>query len=308
MVPKMQIGSLLVEAGIISATTLERSLELQKGSGKRLGALLRDIGIVTEEEVLEALARQCSTRVVRNFANHDYPKELLALIPARLALEKIIFPLKVYQDMLAIATLDPFDRDTFEHLAATTGKKIHLALATRDDILAAIKRHYTVEKWAQGGRQKIVIIDPSPIVTNFLKSPLEKEGYEVLVSHDGVDGLELASSSNPDIIVCDLMMPRMDGYDFIKALRLRHDALHVPVILMSSKNSPEEEHLARKAGFAGFIAKPAMPARVLVTIKKALAIAGNRNRAMESDASQPVSNGSPSGSVKSMLRARHGRH
>src|SRR6266567_3747335 len=100
MASRIQIGNLLVEAGIISVKTLERALQLQKGSGKRLGMLLREMGIVTEEEVLEALARQCNLRTVRNFAGHDFPKALLDLVPARLALEKLIFPLKQHERML----------------------------------------------------------------------------------------------------------------------------------------------------------------------------------------------------------------
>ncbi len=117
MASRIQIGNLLVQAGIITVMTLERSLAMQKGSGKRLGDFLREMGIVTEEEVIEALARQCSLRTVRKFADQSFPKELLDLVPARMALEKIIFPLKQHQGMLAVATLDPFDRDTFEALA-----------------------------------------------------------------------------------------------------------------------------------------------------------------------------------------------
>ena len=277
MVSSKRIGSLLVEAGIISGKTLERTLELQKGSGKRLGVLLREIGIVTEAEVLEALARQYNMRTVRDFADRSFPKELLDLIPARLALEKIVFPLKRYRDMLAVATFDPFDRVTFSMLEEKTGLKIHPVLATRDDIITAIRKHYTVQRWSQGGRQTILLIDTSPIITNYLKVPLEKEGYEVCTSHDGIDGLQRAYSRQPDLIICDLMMPRMDSYMFIYALKTHPGTVDIPVILMSSKNTTEEDDRARKAGFVDFIPKPVLPARVLISVRKALALAGNRS-------------------------------
>ena len=77
-----------MDAGIISVKTLERALKIQKGSGKRLGALLRDMGIVTEEEVAEALASQFNLKTVRNFADHPFPKDLLDLVPAQMALDK----------------------------------------------------------------------------------------------------------------------------------------------------------------------------------------------------------------------------
>ncbi len=273
MALKSQIGDLLVKAGIISVKTLERALEMQKGSDKRLGALLKEMGIVTEEEVIEALARQCSLRTARNFDDHNYPKELLDLVPAQLALEKLIFPLKHHDGMLAVATLDPFDHDTFDHLAKETGMQIHLALATRDDIFAAIRKHYLKGKLVKESRQKVLLLDPSPVVTSFLKGELEKEGYEVIVAYDGIDGLKLAFSRHPDIVVCDLMMPRMDGYHFMHALKAHPEMAGIPIILMSAKASTDEEHRALRAGFVEFISKPAMPIRVLAKIQKAFALA-----------------------------------
>lgn len=65
MVSKKRVCNMLVEAGIISVKTLERALELQMGSGKRLGALLRELGIITEAEVLDAFPRHCNLRTVR---------------------------------------------------------------------------------------------------------------------------------------------------------------------------------------------------------------------------------------------------
>ena len=276
MATRKQIGNLLVEAGIISVKTLERSLEVQKGSGKRLGALLREMGIVTEEEVLHALAEQCSLRIIRNFAQQHFARELLDLVPARLALEKLIFPLKVYQNLLAVATLDPFDRDSFEHLARQTGMKIHPVLATRNDIMAAIRKHYPVGRWAMGGRQHIVLIDSSPVVAKILQPSLEKEGYEVSICLDGIDGLKLAYSCRPDLVICDLMMPRMDGYMFMHALKTHPSTNNIPVVLLSSKSSTEEDHRARKAGFCDIILKPAMPVRVVASVKKALAMADDK--------------------------------
>lgn len=275
---KNPIGNLLVKAGIISVKTLERALEMQKKSGKRLGALLSDMGLVNEEEVLDALARQCNLRTIRNFAQQDFPKELFQLVPARLALEKLIFPLKHHQGMLAIATLDPFDLDTFNSLATRTGMKIYLALATRDDIFAAIREHYHVGKWATGGRKKILLIEPSRVVTDLLQAPLQKEGYEVLVAHDGVEGLKLAFTRHPDLILCDLGMPRMDGYMFMHALQAHPETTTIPVILMSSRVSTEEDHRALKAGFVDVIGKPAMPIRVIVCVKRALAFTDNKQQ------------------------------
>lgn len=274
-----QIGNILVEAGVISAKTLERALELQKGSGKKLGALLKEMGIVTEEEVVDALAKQFSLRTVRNFADHAFPQDLLDLVPANLALEKMIFPLKQYQGMLAIATLDPYDRATFDYLANKTGMKIFLALATKDDIFAAVKKHYLKEAPKRSGRQKVLVIDDSPLITKIIEPALVQEGFEVVVAGDGVDGLKQAFTNLPDIILCDLMMPRMDGYNFLASLKARPETADIPVILMTTKASSEEEHRALKAGFVDFIGKPAMPVRVLAKVKMTLKIQEKKRRA-----------------------------
>lgn len=290
MAMKNHIGNLLVGAGIISVKTLERALELQRGSGKRLGKLLRDMGIVTEQEVIEALARQCDLRIVRNFADQPFPKELLDLVPAQLALEKMIFPLKHHEKVIALATLDPFDSATFTELSRKTGMKIYLALATSEDITAAIKKHYLKAEKIDKNCQTILIIDDSMVTTQVLDIALRKEGYEVLVAGDGIEGLKLAISHHPDLIVCDLFMPRMDGYAFMLALKTHADMAAIPVILMTARASMEEEHKALKAGFIDFIGKPAMPTRVISRIKRTFALTGNTQQTQQFDSPPAVVN------------------
>ena len=291
MAKKYQIGNLLVEAGIISVKTLERALELQRGSGKRLGKLLGDMGIVTDQEVIEALARQCNLRIVRNFADQPFPQELLDLVPEQMSLEKMIFPLKQHDRVLALATLDPFDSETFADLSRKTGMKIYLALATREDIVAAIRKHYLKGEKLEDSRQKILIIDDCQVTTQVLDITLRKEGYEVLVGNDGIEGLKLAISNHPDLIVCDLFMPRMDGYAFMLALKTHADMAAIPVILMTAKASIEEEHKALKAGFIDFIGKPAMPMRVIARIKRTFAMMGNTQQAHLRDSPPAMVNG-----------------
>jgi CheY-like chemotaxis protein len=273
---KDQIGNILVGAGIISLKTLERALELQQGSDKRLGELLRDMGIVKELEVIEALARQSSLKIIRNFADRPFPKELLDLVPEQMALEKMIFPLKLHDRVLALATLDPFDGETFALLSRKIDMQIYLVLATSEDITEAIRKHYLKVEKFEKGRPTILIIDDSQITSQILDLALRKEGYEVLVAGDGIEGLKLVIPHHPDLIVCDLFMPRMDGYAFILSLKKHADMAAIPVILLTAKDSTEEEYKALKAGFVDFIGKPATPARVIARIKRTFALKGNK--------------------------------
>jgi CheY-like chemotaxis protein len=282
MEPRKRIGKLLVDAGIISVKTLERALRIQKGSGKRLGALLREMGIVTEEEVVEALACQFNLRTVRNFVDHPFSKDLLDLVPSRMALEKMIFPLKYHDRTLAIATIDPFDHDTFTQLAQITGMKIYLVLSTREDIIAAVEKHYLIRESEASHKQKILLIDDSPVFAKVLGTALRNEEYEVLVAGDGIEGLKLALSHHPDLILCDLFLPRMDGYNFMLAKNKQHEIAEIPVILVTSKASMEEEDRALKAGFIGFIGKPIMPASVIARVQRALATDENKHQTVMS--------------------------
>lgn len=268
---KKQIGRLLVEAGIITAKTLERVLRIQRVSGKRLGELLREMGIVTEEEITIALANQFNLKTVKNLADYSFSKDLLDLVPTQMALEKMVFPLKQYENTLALATFDPFDHETFAAIYAKTGMQIYLVLATRQDILAAIDKHYRIRGQVESYKQKILLIDDSALFTKILKTALSKEGYEVLVAGDGIEGLNMAISHHPDLILCDLFMPRLDGYKFLLALNEYQEIAAIPVILATSKASIEEESQALKAGFIDFIGKPVLPAVVVARVQRALA-------------------------------------
>jgi CheY-like chemotaxis protein len=270
MAQNNRIGDLLVEAGIISVKTLVRALDMQRESDKRLGLLLMELKIVTEVEVLEALARQSGLKIVRNFAVRTFPGGLFKHVARPMAMERMIFPLDENRDTLTIATLDPFDHETFSLLAEKTGLNIHRRLAIRDDILDAIHTHYAIDRRLHSHRKKILVVDPSPIITRYLQSNLERNDLEVRSAHDGIAGLKSAYTHHPDLVICDLKMPRMDAYMFLFALKAHPDLARTPVILMVARADAAEEEQALSSGFADFICKPTLPGRVIDMIEKTL--------------------------------------
>jgi CheY-like chemotaxis protein len=272
MSEKKQFGTILVEAGIISVKTLERALERQKGSGKRLGIVLEEMGVITEGELVDVLARQFGYKTVKGFAAYSFPQDILALVHEDMAVRKVIFPLRIQDSMLAIAVTDPFDIDTFDYLTKKTGLKILPVLATRQEIMAAISSHYLRGGEARSGRLKILIVDDSQSVTSIIGSALRKEGYTVVVGNDGVEGLKLAMAENPDLIICDSVMPRMDGFALMRALRANAVTEKIPVILLTSKASGEDEQKAFDSGFLDFIPKPVQPIRIISRVKHAFEI------------------------------------
>ncbi len=263
-----QLGDILVEAGIISNKTLERALERQKSEKKRLGEVLEEMGVITEEELVDALSKQFNFKTIKNFVGHTYPQELFDLLPADLAMKKLVFPLRQKDAMLAVAITDPFDRETVEMLGRITGLQVVPVLATRKEILHAISTHY-LKSSSEGGEAILVVEDSSPIAT-IIQFALIKVGYKVLLASDGLEGFKIAISERPKLIITDSVMPRMDGYGLLRAIRTNPMTSEIPVIMLTSKASTEDEQKALEFGFNDFIPKPVQPLRVVSRVKHVL--------------------------------------
>lgn len=269
MVPKKQLGDLLVEAGIITVKTIERALERQKGSGKRLGQVLEEMGVITGEELIEALSKQLGFKTVKGFAEYTFPPELLALVPQDMAVQRLVFPLKLKETMLALAINDPFDQDTIDFLAKKHRLQVIPILATQQELMNAVEKHYLHGKMKDVERLKVLVVEDTLPVATIIQVALLKEGYDVLVTHDGVDGLKAAVTEKPDMIICDAIMPRLDGFGLLRALRANPATADIPIILLTSKATGEDEQRALGAGFIDFIAKPVQPIRVVTRVKRA---------------------------------------
>lgn len=269
MTGRKQLGDLLVEAEIITVKTLERALERQRGSGKRLGQVLEEMGVITEDELITALSKQFNFKTVNGFAAYSFPAELLALVPPDIAAQKLVFPLKQKDAMLALAISDPFDMDTQEYLEKKNNLKIIPVLATRQELAAAVEKHYLHGKKRDEERQKVLVVEDTAPVAAIIQVALQKEGYEVLLAGDGMEGLKIAMSEKPDLIICDSVMPRMDGFSLLRALQNSPSTAETPIILLTSKATGEDEQRALEAGFIDFIAKPVQPIRVVTRVKRA---------------------------------------
>lgn len=269
---------ILVEKEIISNKTLERALERQKGSGKKLGVVLEEMGVITEEELIDTLARQFGFKTVKNFAGYSFATSLLDLIHEDMAVQRTIFPLKLTDGVLAVATNDPFDNDILEFLGKKTGLKIMPVLSIRQDIIDAIKKHYLKNAEAAVDKRKILVVDDSQPIATIIEVALKKEGYDVCVGQDGVEGLKMALVEKPDLIICDSVMPRMDGFALIRALKANPATAQIPMILLTSKASGEDEQRAFEAGFLDFVPKPVQPIRIVSRVKHALTLIDAMNK------------------------------
>ncbi|GFO60789.1 two-component system response regulator [Geomonas silvestris] len=266
---KMHLGELLVQSGIITVKTLERALIRQRGTGKKLGAVLDEMGVIYQEELVEALARQFGFQTLGETVRREIPEALLALIPQEVALQKLVFPLSRENGKLSLAIADPFDRDTIEYLEQKTALSIVPVLATRGAILAAVREHYLRGESAENCQLTVLVVDDSPEITDLISAALRSEGYQVLTAGDGVEGLRATFAERPDLILCDSAMPKLDGYGLMRAIKANPASAHIPMILLSAKASPEEEHRALKSGFHDFIGKPMTTVRMVARVKRA---------------------------------------
>jgi CheY-like chemotaxis protein len=114
--------------------------------------------------------------------------------------------------------------------------------------------------------KKILVIDDEPHILKMVKSRLEANNYEVVVAFDGVGGLEKVASEKPDLVISDIMMPKMHGYEFVKKIKADPATKDIPVIMISIKEKMKD--LFELEGVADFIVKPFTPEELLTKVGK----------------------------------------
>ncbi|HUR18319.1 MAG TPA: response regulator [Acidimicrobiales bacterium] len=118
---------------------------------------------------------------------------------------------------------------------------------------------------------RVLVVDDDPVIQNLLRVNFEMEGYEVIMAGDGVDGLERAREDGPDIVVCDIMMPRMDGLTVARELKADPATAAIPILLLSAKAQQADVRAGEEAGADDYITKPFDPLTLLERVAALLA-------------------------------------
>jgi pilus assembly protein CpaE len=113
----------------------------------------------------------------------------------------------------------------------------------------------------------ILIIDDDINALKLLGYTLSKTGFEILAAQDGIEGLQKAEAYLPDLIVSDLMMPQMDGYEVTRRLRANPNTKHIPIIMLTAKSQVHDKVAGFEAGVDDYVTKPVMPAELIARIK-----------------------------------------
>lgn len=105
-------------------------------------------------------------------------------------------------------------------------------------------------------QKKILLIDDEFDLVETVRFPLEMEGYKVMVSYNGEDGLNKARSENPDLIILDLMLPKLDGYKVCRLLKFDERYKHIPIIMLTAKTQEKDKILGMETGANEYLTKP----------------------------------------------------
>ena len=116
--------------------------------------------------------------------------------------------------------------------------------------------------------KRILVVDDTEDVVKLVKMYLEHHGYEVLTAKDGQEGLAKARDDKPDLIVLDLMLPKMNGYKVCGLLKRDARYAKVPIILFTARAQDKDVELGQEAGADAYITKPFDPDVLLSRIKE----------------------------------------
>ncbi|HYF83259.1 MAG TPA: response regulator transcription factor [Clostridia bacterium] len=137
--------------------------------------------------------------------------------------------------------------------------------------------------------QRILVIEDETNIQELIKYNLEKNGYKVVVSDNGIDGLEEAIANVPDLILLDLMLPGMDGLEVCKRLRMDKRTKKVPIFMLTAKSEELDKILGLELGADDYITKPFSIKELIARIRAAMRrISDDRNEEADGKESSTI--------------------
>jgi DNA-binding response OmpR family regulator len=119
----------------------------------------------------------------------------------------------------------------------------------------------------KGMAEKILIVDDDPETINFLRLVLGRQGYQLLEAVNGMQALKTAHSERPDLIVLDVMLPGMDGFEVARSLRNHPDTMTIPILMFTAKTQVDDKITGYESGVDIYLTKPVHPVELQANIK-----------------------------------------
>ena len=122
---------------------------------------------------------------------------------------------------------------------------------------------------------KILVCDDERHIVRLIQVNLERQGYEVVTAFDGKEGLEKIKAEKPNLVVLDVMMPYMDGFEVLKSLRREADTENLPVIMLTAKAQDKDVFEGYHYGADMYLTKPFNPMELVTFVKRILGGGGD---------------------------------
>ena len=160
-----------------------------------------------------------------------------------------------------------------------TSKETHIEFLLRN--ISSPNRHTVVtglklcDDWRRdmqaAVKPRILVVDDEPEAVELVEFNLKQAGYAVITAADGAEALKKARGQTPDLIVLDVMLPEMDGFEICKTLRLDPATAKIPILMLTAKAAEIDRVLGLELGADDYLTKPFSPRELLLRIKKILA-------------------------------------
>ena len=118
--------------------------------------------------------------------------------------------------------------------------------------------------------KKILVIEDDPAISRLVDYSLRHEGYEVIAASNGLEGIRKAHNEGPDLIILDVMLPGMDGFEICHRLRAESDTAKLPILMFSAKAQEIDKNTGLKVGADDYLPKPAAPAEIISRVEALL--------------------------------------
>ncbi len=119
-----------------------------------------------------------------------------------------------------------------------------------------------------GQKKRILVVDDERHIVRLVQVNLERQGYEVITAYDGVECLEKAKTGKPDLIVLDVMMPRMDGFEALQRLKTDPETSHIPVVMLTARAQDRDVLQGYQYGADLYLTKPFSPLELISLVKR----------------------------------------
>ena len=265
---RKRLGELLVEAGVIKDKDVERALAVQKMGGGRLGSILLNLRLCTEEQIRDALARQLGVEIVE-LAKFEPDERLLKLLPIELVRKYEVLPIKREDDdTLWVAMLDPYNLTALDDVRFATGcKRLVVVSCTEEEFNRFMEEHFATQSMIKE------IMDGGEFYDKVLSSVIDGDVSALESDDDSLSELRIAGEQAPIITLCNFLLVEsvqrrasdvhVEPYETYFRIRFRIDGrlhtlltppqrLHTPMIArikvmasmdISQRRAPQDGHV-----------------------------------------------------------------